>query len=71
VARLLGFEHQAASLISAPLGDYRFPFVRSATMATGIAGVIGTLIAFLSAYGLARVLVPALGASKKDAPSGN
>jgi cobalt/nickel transport system permease protein len=71
VARLLGFEHQAASLISAPLGDYRFPFVQSATMATGIAGVIGTLLAFLSAYGLARVLVPALGASKKDAPSGN
>jgi len=70
VARLFGFQHQAASLISAPLGDYRFPFVQSAAIATGIASLVGTLLAFISAYGLARVLVPAL-ASKKDAPSGN
>jgi cobalt/nickel transport system permease protein len=71
VARLFGFQHQAASLISGPLGDYRFPFVQSATLATGIAGLIGTLLAFIAAYGLARILVPALSASKKDAPSGN
>lgn len=71
VAKALGFDHQAARSLESPLADYRLPWLGSATTATAVAGVIGTLLAFLAAYALARVLVPVLGSSKKDAPSGN
>jgi cobalt/nickel transport system permease protein len=64
----LGLSSKAAY---APLADYRFPFIGSATVATAIAGAVGTVVAFLAAYGLARVAVPALRASKKDASAGN
>jgi hypothetical protein len=47
------------------------PFIGSAAAATALAGVVGTLLAFGAAYVLARLLVPALGARKKDAPAGN
>jgi hypothetical protein len=40
-------------------------------VATALAGLIGTLLAFIAAYVLARVLVPVLGTAKKDASSGN
>jgi cobalt/nickel transport system permease protein len=56
---------------TAPLAEYQFPLIGSATMATAVAGAIGTVVAFIAAYTLARVVVPALGTSKKDAPSGN
>ena len=56
--------------VAAPLADYQFPWIGSATVATAVAGVIGTVLAFIAAYTLARVLVPVLGAPKKDASSG-
>ncbi len=69
VARALGFEIQAtAPALSSPLAEYRFPLVGSATMATALAGLVGTVLAFIAAYGLARALVPALSAHKKDVP---
>ena len=72
VARTLGFETKATtSLLEAPLAEYKLPWLGSATVATAIAGLIGTLLAFIAAYALARMLAPALGASKKNAPSGN
>jgi cobalt/nickel transport system permease protein len=72
VAKSLGFAAKAApSPVSAPLAEYRLPFIGSATVATAIAGMIGTVVAFVAAYFLARVLVPKLTASPKDAPSGN
>jgi cobalt/nickel transport system permease protein len=52
---------------SAPLADYRFPLIGSATVATAVAGAIGTLLAFFAAYAFARMVVPVLGATKKDA----
>jgi cobalt/nickel transport system permease protein len=68
VARTLGFEARAADpALASPMPDYQWPFVGSATAATAMAGLIGTVVAFAAAYGLARVLVPALGPSKKDA----
>jgi len=71
-AKTFGFESKAASqTFPAPLTEYRMPFVGSATLATAIAGLIGTLLAFIAAYALARLLVPVLGAGKKDAPTGN
>ena len=61
VARTLGFQAQAApSSLSAPLADYRLPFIGSATVATAVAGLIGTALAFVAAYVLARILVPVL-----------
>ena len=72
LARLLGFSEQAsAPLLAAPMADYKLPLVGSATVATTIAGVIGSVIAFIAAYALARLLVPALGVSKKNAAPGN
>jgi cobalt/nickel transport system permease protein len=72
VAKALGLDAKAStSAVPAPMADYRLPFIGSVTLATGVAGLIGTLLAFVAAYGLARLLVPALAATKKDAPSGN
>jgi cobalt/nickel transport system permease protein len=72
VARALGFESQAtASPLAAPMVSYQLPFIGSATVATALAGLIGTLCAFVAAYALARMLVPALSPRKKDAASGD
>ena len=72
VAHTLGFETKAvAASLPAPLADYRLPFIGSATVATAVAGAVGTILAFGAAYALARVLVPALGTSKKNASPGN
>ena len=72
VGKALGFDAKAApAAVPSPLADYHFPLVRSVTVATAVAGTIGTVLAFTAAYGLARVLVPAVSVSKKDASSGN
>ena len=72
VAKALGLEQRAVPpLIKGPFADYQVPWFGSATVATAVAALLGTVIAFIAAYVLARVLVPALGAPKKDAPSGN
>jgi cobalt/nickel transport system permease protein len=60
-----------AQTLAAPLAEYHFPLVGSPTAATAIAGAVGTLLAFVAAYALARVLVPILGPSKKDASAGH
>jgi hypothetical protein len=52
------------------LADYRFPLIGSNTLATAIAGAVGTVIAFIAAYVLARIVVPVLRSSKKDASTG-
>ena len=70
VARKLGFAGQGnASMLQTPFADYQLPFLNSPGTATAIAGTLGTLIAFVTAYTLSRLLVPALGLPKKDAPS--
>ena len=66
----LGIPVETGSVMPAPLGDYQVPFIGSKTAATALAGLVGTVLAFIAAYLLARVLVPALGAPKKDASSG-
>jgi cobalt/nickel transport system permease protein len=72
VAAALGFSSKAAApVFSAPIPDYRLPFIGSTTVATAIAGLIGTLVAFVAAYALARMLVPALSTSKKNGGSRN
>lgn len=72
VAKALGFGvKEAPAALRAPLADFQLPFIGSITVATAVAGAIGTVLAFAAAYGLARMLVPVLGAPKKDASSGN
>jgi cobalt/nickel transport system permease protein len=72
VGKALGFDaKEAPAALSAPFADYRLPFIGSVTVATAVAGAIGTVLAFMAAYGLARALVPALSVPKKDASPGN
>jgi cobalt/nickel transport protein len=72
VAKRLGFAHASvAPLLKGPASDYRVPFIGSVAGATAVAGMIGALLAFVGAYGLARLLAPELEEPKKDAPSGN
>jgi len=60
VAKTLGFEHRAvgATLVHSPIPDYQLPGIHSTMMATSLAGVIGTIVVFILAFLLARVLVP-------------
>jgi cobalt/nickel transport system permease protein len=71
VAEKLGFLHRAGDpLLQTPFADYQAPFAKSAILATSLAGFFGTLIVFVAAWGLARVLVPPFPASPKNAPAG-
>jgi cobalt/nickel transport system permease protein len=60
VAQTLGFEHRAveAALVHSPIPDYQLPGIHSTMVATSLAGVIGTIVVFILAFLLARVLVP-------------
>lgn len=60
VAAALGFEHQAAEapVLASPLPDYAVPGISSAVLSTAVAGSVGTLVAFVLAYMLARLLTP-------------
>ena len=60
VAATLGFAHHAAGAPSpgAPLPDYAVPGIQSAVFSTAVAGGVGTVIAFVLAYLLARLLTP-------------
>jgi cobalt/nickel transport system permease protein len=72
VAQSLGFGPKATAGNSLALfPEYRLPYIGSATFATMVAGLIGTVCAFVAAYIMARLLVPALSPAKKDAPSAN
>ena len=60
-AQAFGFAERAASRhagMPAPLPDYRIPGIGSASVATALAGAIGTVVVFGLAFVLARVLVP-------------
>jgi cobalt/nickel transport system permease protein len=59
VAETLGFAERTADtpVVPSPMPDYAIPGIVSATWATALAGGVGTVIVFLLALGLARVLV--------------
>jgi cobalt/nickel transport system permease protein len=58
VAAKLGFEHRASEpALPAPAPDYAIPGVESAAAATALAGLVGTIIVFVLAVLLGRVLV--------------
>ncbi len=59
VAAALGFENKATTpVLASPLADYAVPGIPSVVLSTVIAGCAGTLIAFVLAYVLARLLTP-------------
>ena len=59
VAQSLGFAKRSAEtpLVPSPIPDYAMPGIVSSTWATALAGGVGTVVVFLLALGLARVLV--------------
>ena len=58
VAAHLGFAGREAAPAAAPLSGYRLPGLEGAAAATCAAGVVGTLVTFALACGLAAVLAP-------------
>ncbi|MGA2220959.1 MAG: energy-coupling factor ABC transporter permease [Verrucomicrobiia bacterium] len=71
VAQAFGFAERAASRhggMPAPLPDYRIPGIGSASVATALAGAIGTVVVFGLAFVLARVLVPKPNVGAASAP---
>ncbi len=58
-AEVLSFHEKAAApVVSAPIPDYKMPGLRSSVLATSAAGAVGTLVVFVLAWWLARILVP-------------
>ena len=55
VAATLGFEHRAL-VTDAPITDYILPGIAWSPLAIAVAGMIGVVVAFLFAFGLARAL---------------
>jgi len=56
VAEDKGFIEEAAEAPYELIADYLFPGVENETVATILAGIIGTLVLFGLAYGVARLL---------------
>jgi cobalt/nickel transport system permease protein len=72
IAKNLGFSGRAeAPILKTPFADYHVRLFDSAATTTAIAGLLGTVMAFVAAYAFARLAVPALRASKKDVPPGH
>jgi cobalt/nickel transport system permease protein len=71
VASRFGFASKVAPpVFSSLLGEGKLSFLGSAG-ATAIGGAIGTMLAFIAAYFLARLLVPVFGPKEKEAASGS
>jgi cobalt/nickel transport system permease protein len=73
VAANLGFEQRAAraSGLSSLLSDYTVPGIRSAELSIVIAGCLGTVMAFVLAYVLARLLTPQRDPGANTKPGGS
>lgn len=56
VAELLGFGEKEKTLFPSPISDYEFPGIRWSGLAIALSGILGTVLAFGFAYGLARLL---------------
>jgi cobalt/nickel transport system permease protein len=63
IAAQLGFEARATQSgpLSVPFGDYRIPALGASPWSTAVAGLAGTLAAFVLALVLTRMLVPGTG----------
>jgi hypothetical protein len=72
VAQALGFEHRAAETpaLEAPLPDYGVPGLAADGLSVAVAGAVGTLVAFATAWALASALARAPRAGGGLPPSG-
>ena len=58
-AEALGFKAKAAApILPAPIPEYEVPGIHWSALGTAIAGAVGTIVVFVMAWLLARVLVP-------------
>jgi len=57
VAGALGFAHRAVRT-PAPLANYRLSWIKSAPLGTALAGAAGTILVFILAFFVARVVTP-------------
>lgn len=58
-AEVLGFRDKAAEpILPAPIPEYVMPGIHWSTISTALAGAVGTIVMFVLAWLLARVLVP-------------
>jgi cobalt/nickel transport protein len=57
VAEKLGFIKMAEGkpILSSPIPDYLFPGIKNESLATALAGLIGTFITFLLVYGVGKL----------------
>ena len=68
VAAKLGFDHRAVEpVLPAPIPDYALPGIQSAAAATALAGLVGTLIVFVLAVILGRILGARLSGARRPA----
>ena len=68
-AEALGFREKAANpLLPAPLPDYEMPGMHWSVLSTSLAGGVGTIVVFVLAWLLARVLVPKANRIEEAAP---
>jgi len=56
VAKVIGFGHREVER-RAPIGGYYFPGISNLRVATAVAGLVGTFLAFSVALGLSRILM--------------
>jgi len=68
VAKTIGFSGAASSaaVVPSPLADYGIPGISSTAVSTVLAGVIGTLVAFLLSYVLARLVTSGTSRAGKE-----
>lgn len=58
VAEKLGFAGRGGpATFGSPMADYQLPGIGSATLATALAGLVGTIVVFLAAWLLTRLLI--------------
>lgn len=60
VAAIVGLEHriETPGVLVSPLADYQMPGISSESLGTALAGAVGTIVVFVLAYLLSRILVP-------------
>ena len=57
VAENIGFLDKATSKLSSPIPDYLFPGIANESIATSLAGIIGTLLTFGIMYGVGKLII--------------
>jgi len=68
-AEVLGFKTKAVGpILAAPLADYEMPGIPGSVLGTSIVGAAGTILVFVLAWLLARVLVPKASPATEASP---